>query len=80
MSTLHAHAPHSHELATRVAHRLHHGARTVRWAPAPAWQAGGRVRYLAYLGGSFAVWTLLGLGGSMLLGGATQVLASSLAG
>ena len=64
--------------AREAADRVRHAVRTLRWAPAPQWEeeAPQRVRFLAYLSGSMLGWTAIGLSGALLLGRATESLAT----
>ncbi len=52
---------------TDVLERMQHVVHQVRWAPAPTWETGRRLRFVGYVAGSMVAWTLAGLACSALL-------------
>lgn len=55
----------------------HRALRWVRETPAPEWgpERATRGRFVAYVAGSMAAWTVVGLGGSALTGALLRVVA-----
>jgi len=52
---------------TDVLDRVQHVVQQVRYAPAPTWEPGRRLRLVGYVAGSMIAWTLAGLACSALL-------------
>ncbi len=52
---------------TDVLERVQHVFHQVRYAPAPTWEPGMRLRLVGYVAGSMIAWTLAGLACSVLL-------------
>jgi hypothetical protein len=52
---------------TDVLEHVQHVVHQIRWAPAPTWEPGRRLRFVGYVAGSMVAWTLAGLACSALL-------------
>jgi len=65
MSTVTIAPASTHDVVEHVQHVFHQ----IRYAPAPTWEPGMRLRVVGYVAGSMLAWTLAGLACSALLAG-----------
>ena len=60
----------THDLVERVQHVIHQ----IRYAPAPTWEPGMRLKVVGYVAGSMVAWTVAGLACSALLAGVLNLV------
>jgi hypothetical protein len=70
MSTVTIAPASTHDVVERVQHVLHE----IRYAPAPAWEPGTRLKVVGYVAGSMVAWTVAGLACSALLAGVLNLV------